>query len=247
MEGVTIPGLELPDLPDAARVSVDAGDVTLGGYAWWQPGGAPAVLLMHGWGQDASSMATPARLLHARGWHAVSLSSRGWLGSGGCDDYGRSGPQDTARALDWLAGQTGVTHTVLLGFSMGGMLALLTTSTQDTRASAVVTVSPPTDFRRVYAATTLGALRRYYDAVFTPEQWHEGSPLTHAGTQRLPNLLVVGERDTFCPPVEGRSYAQAAGGELLSLPDMAHQPTDEEWAVIVGHVTRTFRAPPPRR
>ncbi|WP_084048401.1 alpha/beta hydrolase family protein [Deinococcus hopiensis] len=227
-----VPGLTLPLLADAAPLTLHLPDVALGGYGWWHSKPAPAALLLHGWGQDASAMALPAQAFRAAGWHAVSLSMRGWRGSSGCDDYGRSGVRDTCRALTWLAGQQGVTDVLLLGFSMGGLMALLTASVPSP-ARAVVAVSAPTELRRVYQTTSFGGLRRYYDAVLTPEQWVEGSPLHHAHRLTVPALVVVGLEDRVCPPQEGRSYASAAQARLLEVPGMAHQPSPSAWFRIV--------------
>lgn len=179
-------------------------------------------------------MAGPARLFAEAGWHALSLSSRGWRGSSGCDDYGRSGARDTRLALEWLSAQPPVRGpVVMLGFSMGGLIALLASANEDTCASHVVAVSAPTDLRRVYQSSALNALRRYYDAVLTPEQWHEGSPLTHARTLNIPGLLAVGTEDRVCSPEEGRSFAAASGSRLLEIDGMAHEPREQEWAAIV--------------
>ncbi|EYB68443.1 hypothetical protein DEIPH_ctg023orf0032 [Deinococcus phoenicis] len=236
---MNIPGLDLPPLPGAAALTLPLEDVTLGGYFWAQPQSAPAVLLLHGWGQDASHMAHPARLFRAAGWHALSLSQRGWRGSSGCDDYGRSGAGDVRRALAWLGQQPRVTSTLLLGFSMGGLVALLAASAP-CAARGVVAVSAPTDLRRTARTTALGILRRYYDVVLTERQWVEGSPLHHAAHLGVTALIVVGTEDRFCPPEEGRSYAAATGARLLELPGMAHQPTGEEWRLIVGETLTLF-------
>lgn len=233
-----VPGLSLPDLPGAALLTVPPredipGDVTLGGYLWRQPRPAPAALLLHGWGQDASDMATPAWLLHAAGWHALSFSLRGWRGSGGGDDYGRSGPGDTGRALAWLKAQPWVTTTAVLGLSLGGLVALLAAA-QGHRAERTVAVNPPADLRGVYAGTSSGILRRYYDAVLTPEQWVDGSPLTHAEQIGGPTWLVIGPEDRICPPELGRTLAARAGARLLEVPGLAHVPDGEQWARVVG-------------
>ncbi|MPY66758.1 prolyl oligopeptidase family serine peptidase [Deinococcus sp. SDU3-2] len=239
-----VPGLSLPDLPGAARLTLPPRedtprDVTLGGYLWRHPGPAPAALLLHGWGQDASDMATPARLLHAAGWHALSLSLRGWRGSGGCDDYGRSGPGDLGRVLAWLEAQPWVNRTAVLGLSLGGLVALLA-SAQGHRAGRTVAVNPPADLRGVYAGTSSGILRRYYDAVLTPEQWVDGSPLTHAGHIGGPTWVVIGPEDRICPPELGREFASASGSELLEVAGMGHVPDGEQWGRVVGETLGPF-------
>lgn len=228
-----VPGLSLPDLPDAARITLPLGDVTLGGYVWRQPEPAPAALLLHGWGQDASDMAVPARLLHAAGWHALNLSLRGWRGSGGCDDYGWSGPGDLGRVLAWLEAQPWATTTAVLGLSLGGLVALLGAA-QGQRVGRVVAVNAPTDLRGIYETTSSSTLRRYYDAVLTPEQWVDGSPLTHAERIGGRARVVVGAKDRLCPPALGREFARASGSELLEVAGMGHVPDAAEWRRIVG-------------
>ena len=232
-----IPGLTLPPLPDATPVSLLGPAGELGGYFWRRPDEAPAVLLLHGWGQDAGAMIHPARLLHAAGWHALSLSQRGWRGSAGCDDYGFSGSADLGAALAWLTGQPGVRGPlVLLGFSMGGVSALLSVSVpggQTSRATHVVAVSAPTDLRAVYDTSSVRFLKRCYDAILTPEQWREGSPVTHAARLKVPTLVVIGAHDRICAPEIGRQYAEAAGAHVLEDADMGHEPDEAQWAVIV--------------
>jgi len=229
---VEVPGLSLPGLPDAARLTLPLGDVTLGGYVWHQPEPAPTVLLLHGWGQDAADMATPARLLHAAGWHALSLSLRGWRGSGGCDDYGRSGPGDLEGVLAWLEAQPWVTSTTVLGLSLGALVALLAAA-QGQRPGRIVAVNAPTDLRGIYDTTSSGTLRRYYNAVLTPEQWVDGSPLTHAERIGVPTWVVVGGEDRLCPPALGQAFAVKAEARLLEVPGMGHVPDVAEWRRIV--------------
>lgn len=239
--------LDLPPLPGTERLRLrlpglapagpGLGEMALGGYAWWAGGAgtAPAALLLHGWGQDAAALRGPAERLCAGGWHAVSLSLRGWRGSGGCDDYGRSGPGDTLAALAWLAARPRVAGLHLLGFSMGGLVALLTAARQPPSLRSVTAVSAPADLRAVYRDTAYHTVRAYYDAVFTPEQWAEASPLEHAARLTLPTRVAVGGRDRMCPPRPARALAEAAPqARLLEFPEMEHEPGEAQWAAIVA-------------
>ncbi|MFC4427590.1 alpha/beta hydrolase family protein [Deinococcus navajonensis] len=240
---MTIPGLSLPELPDAEQVNFSGPVGVLGGYFWRQAAPAPVAVLLHGWGQDAGAMAGPARELHRAGWHALSLSQRGWCGSAGCDDYGRSVSTDLRVPLAWLTRQAGGSGpVVLLGFSMGGLGALLTASAPETSlVTHVVAVSAPTDLRAVYNSSSAGLLKRCYDAVLTPDQWHEGSPLSHAHGLRVPALVVVGTEDRLCPPEIGRQYALASGARLLEYPGMAHVPDEPQWASVVADTLQWVR------
>lgn len=240
--GSTLSGMHLPEtlppLPDAVSIVLPFQEVTMSGYAWWQPRPAPAVLLYHGWGQHAGEMAPVARLFQQAGWHAVSLSMRGWAGSTGTDDYGRSNVGDTVEVLNWLERQPNVESLHLLGFSMGGMVMLLTALLGQTPAQSVTAVSAPTDFRRLYETTAFGGVRRYYDAVLTPEQWLGGSPLTHASQLSIPALVVVGLTDRFCPPEQGQVFAEKSGAALLQLAEMQHEPSAADWETIVRAVVK---------
>src|ERR1700730_8547647 len=79
-------GEELPGGPAAEPVRVPGHGVTLGGYFFKPQAGQPpypALILMHGFAQNASHLAALARLTAANGYVVLALSLRGWLGSEG--------------------------------------------------------------------------------------------------------------------------------------------------------------------
>lgn len=224
----------LPRIEDARFLRFDYDDVSLAGYVWWADVQAPAFLMLHGWGEDASTLAPVARLVQARGWHAVSISMRGWRGSTGVDDYGLSAPQDLGRVLEWLRGQSLVTCTVLLGFSMGGVMASLTAACQPD-LTGVVVVGAPADLPTLYRETAYGGVRRYFDATLQPQQWEQSSPVTHAGKIKCPMVVATGGLDEMCPPGQGAAMAEAVpNGRLFHVPQMGHHPDDEQWGRILG-------------
>ncbi|WP_180536261.1 alpha/beta hydrolase family protein [Micrococcus luteus] len=233
---------ELPDLPDAAPVRLEFDDVRLGGYAWWGGQEAPAVLLLHGWGEDASTMAPVARQVRARGWHAVSISLRGWPGSTGVDDYGGSAAVDVGRVLDWMRGRPRVRDVVLLGLSMGGLMAALAAADQaDGSLRGLVLVNAPADLPSFARDTAFGGVRRYLETTLQGEQWHDSSPLAHAHRLVHPMLIVTGETDTMIPPDQGRRLADVvAGAVLLEVTGMGHHPTPDEWARVVSAAGAQF-------
>ncbi|PZP13015.1 MAG: alpha/beta hydrolase, partial [Brachybacterium faecium] len=176
--------IRLPDISGAQPLSLALGDVMLGGYAWWGGNLAPAILLLHGWGEDASTMAPVALQVRSRSWHAVSISLRGWSGSSGVDDYGLSASQDIGRVIAWIKRQPRVSSIVVLGFSMGGLMATLAAADQQQGELAGVTVvSAPSDLISFHRDTAFEGVRRYLDATLQADQWHDSSPLSHA--QRL--------------------------------------------------------------
>ena len=232
----------LPRLPAAVPVLLEFEDVQLGGYSWWRDRQAPAILLLHGWGEDASTMAPVARQVLDRGWHAVSISLRGWHGSTGVDDYGLSASHDISRVLAWIRRQPEVSGIVLVGFSMGGLMAALTAADQPAGAlDGVVLVSAPTELSSFAQDTAFGGVRRYLEKTLQPRQWQDSSPLHHADQLVHPLLVVVGAEDTMTPPDQGRRLAGATpASALVEVAGMGHHPTSGEWAQILEAADRQF-------
>ncbi|PRZ43582.1 serine aminopeptidase S33 family [Antricoccus suffuscus] len=228
----------LPAATDAEPVTVQSGDpntdgAELGGYAWWASDPAPAVLFLHGWGQDASYHYGRARDLHARGWNAVSLGLRGWPGSDGEDEYGLHADDDLGAALRMLNARPSVTGTVVLGFSMGGLIGAVGVANAG-GAAGLVMVSSPTDLPAAYRDTGRDMLRTYYDATLTDGQWTGCSPITYVAELTVPTLVVVGTEDRMIPPSQGRALAAALpSAQLLEIEGMRHVPADEDWALIM--------------
>lgn len=236
-------GVPLPSLEDAALVTFHFDDVTLAGYSWWADSKAPVFLLLHGWGEDATTLAPVARRIRGRAWHSVSISPRGWGGSTGVDDYGLSAPKDIGRVLDDLRTEPQVASVVLLGFSMGGVMASLAATTQ-TEVKGLIVVSAPGDLRSFYLGTKFGGVRRYLDGVLQSQQWHDSSPLTHAAEIVCPMLVVTGLRDTMTPTEQGKRMAAAVPrGRLMELPEMEHHPSPLDWELILDEAAGFLRLP----
>ncbi|MDO5493099.1 MAG: alpha/beta fold hydrolase [Nesterenkonia sp.] len=232
----------LPEIEGAQSVRLEFDDVELGGYAWWDDGVAPAFLVLHGWGEDASTMAPVAAQIRARSWHAVTVSMRGWRGSTGVDDYGLSASKDLGRVLAWIRREPRVSSVVLLGFSMGGLMASLTAADQrrDELAGLLV-VSAPSHLPSFYRDTAFGGVRRYFDATLQPRQWRDSSPLTHAERLVHPMLVVTGTDDSMAPPDQGRRLAEAVPqAEHLEIEGMGHHPSAQQWERILSAASGAF-------
>jgi pimeloyl-ACP methyl ester carboxylesterase len=112
-------------------------------HGWFIPvaGVRPAVIMLHGWGGNASLMLPLAEYLHAAGFHALFLDAR---------NHGRSEhdtfvsmprfAEDLEVAADWLAAREDVTSIGVIGHSVGAGAAILSAS-RSPRYSAVVSVS----------------------------------------------------------------------------------------------------------
>jgi len=230
---VVQPGGQLAHLDDADPLAVDAGDAVLGGYAWWQTGPAPAIVLMHGWAQDATYHADRARGFHDAGWHAISVASRGWPGStGDPDDYGLSAETDIAALADAVRVKD-ATELWILGYSAGGLAAargLPATSGVD----GVVTVNAPMNVHTEYRDTPAQRMRDYYDRVLTQAHWDRCSPVVVADRIQTPLLAVAGTADSVIPASQAREIcALVPTATYHEIEGMRHLPTQDEWRAIL--------------
>ncbi|HSN80343.1 MAG TPA: alpha/beta fold hydrolase, partial [Rhodoferax sp.] len=116
-------------------------------FAWFvtPPGAAkvPAIVVMHGWGANASMMLPSAVPLHGAGLAVLLLDAR-CHGASGDEDF-TSLPrfaQDIEAGLDWLARQSRVDAKCLavIGHSVGAGAALLS-ATRRNDIRAVISIS----------------------------------------------------------------------------------------------------------
>jgi dipeptidyl aminopeptidase/acylaminoacyl peptidase len=116
---------------------------------WYLPAGdaaAPGVLLVHGWESARDRTLPNAQVLHAIGYHVLTLDVRG---------HGANGPEilpmsvgeyatDARAGVAWLHARPEVTRVAVLGHSMGGAGTLVATAT-DPGVDASIAVSTPAD------------------------------------------------------------------------------------------------------
>lgn len=200
-------------------------------------GDAPAVLLLHGFGDTPQSMRYLGDVLHAAGWtvRAVLLPGHGRT----LADYGRSGARDwLAHARDELATlRAGHGEVAIVGLSMGGAIAsVLAAETPGVRAVALLApfLSMPTRIRRVARAYRLVELvlpwvdgggeasirdpeeaeRNLAYRVVAPHLLHELLTVVETAQRALPRIttatLVVHSRSDHRVPVEAaeREFAK---------------------------------------
>ena len=200
-----------------------AGGKTL--FAWFVPaldaGPAPAVVVMHGWGANASLMLPAAAPLHAAGFAVLLMDAR-CHGASDDEDF-TSLPrfaEDIETGLDWLGQQPGVdgARLAIMGHSVGAGAALLCAARRsDVRA--VVSLSAfahPREVMRRFLAEAripyplLGwyVLRHVQRVIGV--RFDEIAPLTSMRRIRCPVLLVHGTHDEVVPFGDARRL-QAAG------------------------------------
>ncbi len=193
----------------------------------------PAVLVMHGWGANASMMASVVPPLHAAGFAVLLLDARC---HGRSDDEAFTSmprfAEDIAAGLAWLRGQAGIdaNRLALLGHSVGAAAALLHASNHDD-VRAVISLSAfahPREVMRRFMAEkrvpypllgwyVLRHVQRVIGASFD-----DIAPLTTMAQVRCPTLLVHGRDDATVPVGDAKRLLAASAQARLLLVDGDH-------------------------
>jgi pimeloyl-ACP methyl ester carboxylesterase len=227
------PRIAIPLRPEDFRLTVEEvrvrADDGIELAAWLVPrGGAPAVVLLHGYPAEKADLLPLAAALAPR--FTVLLVDQRYFGrSGGrATTIGFRERRDLQRAIDFL-GTRGVTEVGVFGFSLGGAVALLAAA-EDPRIRAVVAYAPFADL------TTLGhelygwlwilkypfvGLLRGWSRLFLGHDITAVSPEGAAATLSIPVLLVASREDEQIPFAHAlrlqRALAGNARAELLVM------------------------------
>jgi dipeptidyl aminopeptidase/acylaminoacyl peptidase len=223
-------------------------------FAWYLPAPiapqpAPAAVLLHGWGGNASTLLPAAQALHRAGFAVLLPESRN---HGRSDRGGHSSlpvfAEDLNAALDWLAQRTGVDAERLaaIGHSVGAAAVLLVASRRSGLAAAVSVSAfahPEQVMRRWLAGVhvpywPLGwGINRYVEAVIGT-RFDRIAPIATLPQARCPVLLLHGLQDSTVPVTDARALMQHKGPARASLLELTgtHEgfadPAEAEQAVI---------------
>ncbi len=206
--------------------------------AWFIPadGGrpAPGILLLHGWESARDRTLPNAQVLHAAGFHVLTVDVRGH-GDNPPEVLPISGGEfaaDARAALAVLADRSEVTRIGALGHSMGGIGVILAAA-DDPRVEALVVVAAPADPVRLTRETFRLARLPLPDPIAYPLAWLTARvyvrPRGH-GVDRIsatraiaryrgPLLLVHGTEDWAVPMAHHRRLARAARRGRAAEPD----------------------------
>lgn len=192
-------------------------------HGFWIPVGrpAPAVVVMHGWGANASLMLPLAVPLHGAGFHAFFVDARGH-GMSEEDDYA-SMPrfsEDLDAAVDWVRAQELVTRLGVVGHSIGAAAAILATARDESnRIDCLVAVSGFADVWEVMMessrlgtmpAAAAWAVRRTMEYVLGASL-DTIAPERHIGRVGVPTMIVHGDQDEVVGVHHAFRLAEAAG------------------------------------
>lgn len=226
--------------PTPADLGLSAREVWLPGpqsarlFAWYLPAPAgsespaPATVLLHGWGGNASTLLPAAQALHAAG-HAVLLPES--RNHGRSSRTGHSSlprfAEDLDHALDWLGTQPGVDPLRLaaLGHSVGAAAVLLVASRRPGLAAAVSVSAfahPEWVMRRWLTQRRvpywpLGWLvNRYVESVIGA-RFNHIAPLATLRQAMCPVLLLHGVQDATVPLADAQQLIAHKGSARATL------------------------------
>lgn len=234
---------DLPERDDAELVHIPGVDgVTLGGYLF-SPTAMPTneknpsgVIVMPGYGTDATDLVWFGQELAKAGFVALCLSLRGSLGSTGVEDQGFRQPDDIVAAANWLRARARARarNVSLLGFSQGAQVALLAAARPSANPiNAVVAYYPCADLAAWRDQTAVPGIVEYLSDFVPPERMAACSPINVARQIRCPTLLVHGDADTNVPIAQSHAMV-AANSEirLQTVPGAEHAFRFDQWPGI---------------
>lgn len=213
---------------------------------WWipAPGARRAVIMMHGFGgsMDPDVQYVPA--LHAAGLSVLMFDFRAHGRSEGrMTTIGYLERQDALGAIDFVRGK-GIERIGLLGFSMGGIVAMLTAPLCP-HVAAVISDGGPARFRNALVVwgqehgipRPLGVLMAWLALIGTSlrvgaNQFHY-EPVRWVGKiAPRPLLLIQGGRDQYVPPADFAALVAAAGPtvQVWHVPEAGHRTVDQIYA-----------------
>jgi len=221
-------------------------------HGWFVPAAgsapAPAVLVMHGWGANASLMLPLARPLHEAGHAVLLIDARGHGESEDIDFM--SLPRfadDVAAGLDWLRGRHDIDseRLSLIGHSVGAAAVLLEASRRN-HLNAVIALSAfahPRDMMRRHLSAMglpwhpLGALVTLYVQQLIGARFDDIAPVNTLPRLTCRVLLAHGLNDDTVPFAEARRLAASRPGTPLIEVDAGH-----DLSTALQHARGTFTA-----
>ena len=210
----------------------NADGLTLRG--WWIPGSAArTVVMIHGWTSSRAEPMSKATYLHAAGYNLLVFDLRGHgTSDGSYTTMGFAEPVDIRAAVSFALRQEPTAPVALVGYSMGGALAV-EAAARDPRVVGVVDDSGYGSLvdvigNRFAGLTRLPAALDFLMLAIQRADLHFDAssvrPASDAARLHRPLLTIIGTADTMVTPAQARRVYDAAAGpkELLMVPGAAH-------------------------
>lgn len=199
--------------------------------AWEIAGDAPdgpVAVFTHGWGESRLSVLPRLAALTPACARVIAWDLPGMGQAGGSCRLGTREPDDLLALLVTIDQPV-----VLAGFSLGAGVSIAAAARSPERIVGIVAEAPyrmpATPARAVlrqrglpHAVNLPAALALLGMRFGAGVSWKGFDRERLACSLRVPMLVVVGEDDAVCPPVEARAIADAARARLLILPRAGH-------------------------
>lgn len=135
---------------------------------------------------------------------------------------------DVNEAVDWLKTRAGVSRVVVVGYSAGGTLALMSGLTRPGSVAGIISAAGATDLAALMASTKLQKLKRDIAAYVGQSPPSAVSPIAQPLTSAPPVFLIHGETDALVPVAQSAAMAERlrdAGANLLfkAVPGVGHE------------------------
>lgn len=215
--------------------------LTLSG--WWIPasGSDRTVIILHGHGGSMDYDVHRAPALHSAGFNVLLFDFRAQGRSPGRTiTFGYREQYDLLGAVEFLR-QRGMKRIGVLGFSFGGIVAMLTTPICPD-ILAVVTDGGPARMRTAmtgwgvergaprWLASALAWLTIFLTSVRLRANLFRYEPVRWVGRiSPRPILFIHGDRDQYCPNFDELYAAAQPPKELWRVPEAGHTQVSEIW------------------
>ncbi len=187
-------------------------------------GTGPSVVLLHGWGRSRVDMLSRLAPFLEVAERVLLIDLRGHGDATGRTTLGDGDEQDMLELL----GRLPPGPVVLVGHSLGAVVALRTAAAAPDRVAGVIAIAPydsfETPLRMRLAARELprGLTLRLVVACLRLAGIRPTSGLEAARAMGSPLLVVQGGRDRVSPPEEAAAIAEAGHGRLELFADAEH-------------------------
>ena len=206
---------------------------------WWMgaerplPGGErPPLLLVHGYSCSRAAWWCLRRRLRAAGWTVATINLEPVFA--GIDDY----VEPLARRIDAVLAETGAERLILVGHSMGGLVArAYLRRFGESRVASLVTLGTPHQGSRL-ARLGLGENAR---------QMRPGSPWLQAlGTPALASVTIYSPHDNFVMPQDNLRLPGARSHTIDGLGHLAMLHSPRVAALLLAVLAARPRPAPKR-
>lgn len=201
--------------------------------AWGDTSWAKTAALLHGLAGAADSWDETAAALVMRGYHCIAPDLRG---HGASPNPGNT--FEMADLVDDVAASVPASPDLLVGFSLGGGVALLAAGAGKLTPKRLVLIDPavrspvPQTPSAAPVASRWGAVRR---ALAMSAPW-DARPTLDVLAGQIPMLVVLAGRRSNVSPADAQTFvAKLGGGSVVTLPEASH-------AVHQGHLPTLLAA-----